>query len=123
LGRAPFTYAGWIARGYSDSKVNLRLNVKDVSVAGVLAEYGIAERWRAQRSYGEIRMGGRWKSRSRAMTRAPRARASTAFPGPISTGPVSVVGSLLAINAEASGSVDMARLQIGNCSWNTGASA
>ena len=115
-GQRQFAYAGWIARGFGENKVNLRMNLEDVSVADVLAEYGIAERWRPQASVtAEIRMGG---SLDEPLTRYDASAESVRFDGfpgvPVSSAKVQVAGSLLAVNADVSGSFTTHRLQVGS---------
>jgi hypothetical protein len=114
-GERPFTFAGWIARGVGANKTDLRLAFYDVSVADVLAQYGIDARWRPQATVtGEIRMGG---SFDYPLTRYEATASSVTFDGwpsiPMSSGPMSVRGSLLAVNAEVSGSFNAKDVTIG----------
>ena len=113
-GAYPFTYAGWIARGVAGNKANLRMATADVDVAELLAEYGIDERWRPQTTVSaDLRMGGTLDDE---LTRYEAKAESARFDGwpsvPISSGPVKVGGSLLAINAEVSGSFTFKDLRI-----------
>jgi hypothetical protein len=114
-GERPFTFAGWIARVPTANKVNLRLSFEHVNAADVMAEYAIDERWRPQADVsGEIRMEG---SFDYPLTRYEAKMPSftwNAWPStPVSSGPMNVRGSLLAINTDVSASFETNELKVG----------
>jgi hypothetical protein len=115
-GDYPFTYSGWIARGYADNKVNLKLDTGEVDVDELLAEYDIPERWRPEATVSaEVRMGGTLtEDLVRYEAKSPSAKFN-GFPSvPISAGKFTVGGSLLAVNAEVAGSFMFDELRVGH---------
>jgi hypothetical protein len=115
-GARGFAFAGWVERAIGANKVNLRMSFKDVGVSDIMAEYGIEERWRPDAVVaGEIRMGGSLDyPLTRYEVKAPRVTFNGLPSMSISTGPMRVSGSLLAINAEVSASFDTSDLSIGH---------
>lgn len=110
-----FAVSGWMSRHPGD-KVGIRLQFSDVDPSAVLEGYGVAERWRPEATVsGTIRVTG---TLGYPLVRYEASMPTLEFnpwpPTGLKTGPVKVRGSLLAVNADISGSFEMQDIEVGS---------
>ena len=109
-----FVPTGWMTRK-PPRKVSGRLDVEPFEMAGVAERFGAAERWRPHGLANlTLRVTG---SSIEPLYRYEGTLPETSFNAwpalPIKAGPTAVHGSLIAINADATASLDATNLQVG----------
>jgi hypothetical protein len=112
-GGLPLDVSGWVARG-PESKIGGKLRWEHVDAAALLSKFDVAERWRPQAKVsGEVRVMGQLdRPLVRYEATAPTVKLVPWPSLPLVSGPMRVTGSLLAINADVSGSFDGTDLRI-----------
>jgi len=112
-GGLPLEVSGWLARG-AEAKIGGQLRWEHVDADALLSQFGVDERWRPQAKVsGEVRlMGDLDRPLVRYEATAPSVKLVPWPSLPLVSGPMRVTGSLLAINADASGSFNGSDLRI-----------